>query len=355
MEENMSVITDPSEYSKPADSKVESMFYYGEEPWHKLGVHLQNIATSKEAIVAAGLDWKVQTKKLYINNVEDEKTDNDNQLLQGVFRSIPNARIIQRCTDKQFYGVVGKQYTPIQNEAAFNFFDSVVGQKAAIYHTAGSLYNGRVVWILAKLTEEFGIDGELINMYILLSSSHDGSKALQMLWTPERAVCRNTLRIAISKAIGEKFYARHTPNFQNKVEAAQQILGLTNKFFAKLKEEMEHLSTLQLQAPQMPLLLAAAFGTTDALDANKQLDMTKIWAPTQRAMTIVQNLFEGQGKGLDNPKIKGTKYAAYNAVVEYTQHYREVKDKTEDSRLNSIWFGSGKAINDRALDFLLKM
>ena len=41
---------------------------------------------------------------------------------------------------------MGNRYTPIQNLECFDFMDTVVDDSNAKYETAGSLYDGRVVW-----------------------------------------------------------------------------------------------------------------------------------------------------------------------------------------------------------------
>jgi hypothetical protein len=44
-----------------------SMFFRGENPWHRLGtfIHPDKKLTSEEAIVAANLDWTVNTQQLF--------------------------------------------------------------------------------------------------------------------------------------------------------------------------------------------------------------------------------------------------------------------------------------------------
>jgi hypothetical protein len=110
---------------------------------------------------------------------------------------------------------------------------------------------------------------------------------------------------------------------------------------------------LMLPPPQFPLLLNAAFGTTGA---ERPEDALAVKAHTRNEMDKVESLYAGAGRGLNEVQIKGTAWAAYNAVVEYVDYYRNSKGKDTatraDNRLNSSWFGSGAIIKERAWNYL---
>ena len=46
-------------------ANVESMFYVREKPWHGLGVRVQEAPSSADALIQAGLDWKVLQEPIY--------------------------------------------------------------------------------------------------------------------------------------------------------------------------------------------------------------------------------------------------------------------------------------------------
>ena len=71
----------------------------------------------------------------------------------------------------------------------------------------------------------------------------------------------------------------------------------------------------------------------------------------ERLLERIQPLFE-KGRGNDLPGVRGTWWAAYNAVSEYLTHER---GRAADTRLDSLWFGQGANLNGRALSVALEM
>jgi phage/plasmid-like protein (TIGR03299 family) len=146
-----------------------SMMYVGKEPWHGLGTKLDGPVTSEEAIKAANLDWVVEKKPLVAY---------DGKHAHPVGNRYAIVRKDCYGQPKPVFGIVGADYTPLQNRDAFAFFDRIVGRGAAIYHTAGALGDGERVWMLAKLPNPIHVAGDdVTDKFLLLSNSHDGGNA----------------------------------------------------------------------------------------------------------------------------------------------------------------------------------
>ena len=214
-------------------ANVESMFYTRKKPWHGLGVQVQEAPESKDALRLAGLDWKVYQREVYTDS--------------GI--KIEGYRANVRNTDNKVLGVVTERYKIVQNEEAFSFTDALLG-KGVRYETAGSLQEGKKVWLLARLPKEYIISGEQISPYLVFSNSHDGSAAVRVAVTPIRVVCNNTLNLALSTA--KRSWAMvHTGNIKGKIHEAQETLFMAENYMSKFGKEFEELKRQKLSERQV--------------------------------------------------------------------------------------------------------
>jgi hypothetical protein len=112
-----------------------------------------------------------------------------------------------------------------QNHEAFDFMDGLVGDKLAMYETAGSLHGGKRVWMMASIPKEYraGPD-DLIKPYVLLTNTHDGSQALRMIPTTVRVVCQNTLNLALRESGVEGLTISHHPRLESRIGVREAVL-----------------------------------------------------------------------------------------------------------------------------------
>ncbi len=209
-------------------ANVETMFYARVAPWHGLGVCVENAPTSKEALELSGLDWNVIQRPIM---TEDSVP-------------IPGYKANIRDTDNKVLGVVSDRYRVVQNSEAFAFTDALLGEGVR-YETAGSLQDGKKIWLLAKLPEKYIMEDEQIDPYLVFSSSHDGSGAIKVAMTPVRVVCQNTLNLALGSA--KRIWSTvHVGELSAKMNEAYSTLQLAEKYMADLGSEVSRLSNIKL-------------------------------------------------------------------------------------------------------------
>lgn len=209
-------------------ANVETMFYTREKPWHGLGIQVGQALSSLEALEVSGLDWKVNQKPIL---TED-----------GI--SVEGYKANVRDFDNKILGVVTDRYKVVQNSEAFAFTDGLLGGGVR-YETAGSLQEGRKIWMLAKLPNEYIMLGDRISPYMVFSNAHDGSGAIRVAMTPIRVICQNTLNLALSTAT-RYWTTIHTGDIRNKLEDAKQTLFMAERYMDFLGKEFESLSKIKL-------------------------------------------------------------------------------------------------------------
>lgn len=214
-------------------ANVETMFYTREKPWHGLGIRVEEAPNSADALRLAGLDWSVLQEPIYTDN---------GTLISGYKANV-------RSTDAKVLGVVTDRYKVIQNAEAFEFTDTLLGEGVR-YETAGSLQEGKKVWLLARLPREYIIGGERISPYMVFSNTHDGSGAVKVAVTPIRVVCNNTLNLALTTA-KRSWSMIHTGNIQGKIQEAKDTLFMAEKYMDELGKEFEALKAKELMDSQI--------------------------------------------------------------------------------------------------------
>src|SRR5262249_53947643 len=137
---------------------------------------------------------------------------------------VPKTRAVVRYDSQTCLAVVSDRYMPVQNTQAFGLLDAIVADGGLRYHTAGALGQGEKVFLLAKLPGHLRVKttDDVVEKYLLLSNSHDGSSALRVLFTPVRVVCQNTLSMALRQGNGQGVSIRHNGDLAGKIRDAQQ-------------------------------------------------------------------------------------------------------------------------------------
>ncbi len=245
-------------------AEVETMFYVRETPWHGLGTRVEEALSSKEALVAAGLDWNVVQRRIYTE---------DGHVIPGYYANV-------RDSDNSTLGVVTNRYKIVQNSEAFSFTDGLLGNGVQ-YETAGSLKNGRKTWILARLTKQYRLAEDKVMPYLVFSNSHDGSAAIKVAMTPVRVVCNNTLNLALQSA--DRIWSmNHTGDIQSKLEDARMTLFMAEDYMNELAKESKKLDRKKISNAEaeeyIKLLFPIATDATETMEQNikKQREDLKI-------------------------------------------------------------------------------
>lgn len=295
--------------------------------FHSLGDKVdESLATSAEAIAQAGLDWEVKKEKVFLDG--------------GI--EIKDQYATVRQDNRSVLGMVGKAYHVLQNKTAFSFSDALVGEKAAMYYSAGQLRGGRRVWLLAKLPGHIQVIGDdVTEKYLLFSNSHNGGSMVNIMLTPIRFVCSNTLNVAVTKAT-HRVRFRHTANMGDRVKEVREGLAIVNKHFEEFGLAAQQLVKVKMKEADFRGMIKKVGLVPNEPDA----ELSK---QAKDVITQLSALFEA-GAGTEIKGVRGTAWGAFNAITEYVDH---VRGKDADRRADSQLFGGGARLKQRAWDLAL--
>ena len=279
-------------------ANVESMFYVRQAPWHGLGVRVEEAPSSQDALRLSGLDWQVVQQAITTT--------------EGV--PIPGYKANLRDTDHQVLGVVTDRYRVVQNAEAFAFTDGLLGEGVR-YETAGSLQNGRKIWLLAKLPDKYIIEGDQIDPYLMFSNSHDGSGSIKVAMTPVRVVCQNTLNLALSSA-KRVWSTIHVGDLAGKMTEAHNTLLLAEKYMGQLGLEFSRLSQVKLSDQKV----------LDFIDQLLPMDDQPTEIHRKNVIRIREDMKQRYFDAPDLQHVGKNAYRFLNAVSDFATHAKPLRE-----------------------------
>ena len=246
-----------------------------------------------------------------------------------------------RETDQNILGIVTERYKVVQNDEAFKFTDDLLGAGVR-YETAGSLQDGKRIWLLAKLPHEYIIGGEQISPYLVFTNTHDGSGAIKVAVTPVRIVCSNTLNLALSTA-KRSWSTIHTGDFNGKMDDARETLQLAGKYMNCLGKEFNSLQQKKISERKV-------------LEFIEELIPEPENASFQQKRNVARLREDMKHRYFDAPDLKdlgNTAYRFVNAVSDFATHakpIRETRDYQQNMFMKTV---DGNPLIDRGYQLAL--
>jgi phage/plasmid-like protein (TIGR03299 family) len=315
-------------------AEVQTMFSVGEVPWHGLGHVLDTAPSCADALTLAGLDWRVGLRPMM-------SAPSDG----GPLVPVPGARAVWRQDTGTILGTVGDDFEPLQNAAAFGVFEPLVAEGLITLETAGALREGRRVWIMARVAgdpEEI-VSGDIVDRYLLLCHGHDGSLALRLGFNSVRVVCSNTLGLALDKGEG-LFTLRHTSGLDEGLARARTVIHQQIAVFKDTAEGWRLLAARSCSDADFAAYVLRVLAQADGEDHGHTVG--------KRLLETIKPLYEA-GVGNDRPGVRGTWWAAYNAITQWLTHHRGAPIGTESERaarrFEALHLGPGRRLGVRAL------
>jgi Domain of unknown function (DUF932) len=188
-------------------------------------------ATTKveEALAFGGLDYEVETFRIkpVLTGIADEPE------AEWV---VPSFTGIRRADDrKTVFAVMRETYTPVQNRQILEYVTPLLEATAGEFTRVGSFNNGAQVFAFITLNERLVLPGgKEVQQHLLLNSSHDGSKCLEI----KIAATIDGDLLKMSKG----YAFRHTKLVHIRTKEVVRILEMKDTFNKELIEKIGKLA-----------------------------------------------------------------------------------------------------------------
>ena len=339
--------------------------------WH----HLENAKyydkplTTIEALQGCNADFEVEKQPIValtpelVSMIENGQFVNASMLKELI---IDGNKATMRLDSHKTLGIVSDKYGVVQNAEAFDFIDAFCtgGSGAPCIESAGVLGNGERVFVCSKFPEPIRLahkDNDIIDMYVVFTTSHDGKGAVTAMVTPTRVVCNNTLNAAFKNNSG-RWNVRHTCNVGNhltNIAEASRAMGLYEVYKQEFEGRMEQLSKIHLTDKDVDMISARTLMTDDVwktfVKVGYNINDDEISTRTRNQFeALKQTIYSGVGQDIVETN---SGLHLYNGVTCYLSNVAP-KDwasngKNAEKQFTSLMSGTAYDRQQKAFDLIL--
>jgi len=343
--------------------------------WHGLAEDVSTAQNSADALRLSGLDSPVETIPLF---------SADNIQITDF--------VATRCTTtKRILGVVPTTYRVLQNKQLFDFLDDVVAGGECAFDSAGSLEDGKKIFIVCKLPKVYEITpSDTILPYMTALNSHDGQWAGRIMPTSIRTVCHNTATLALNdeKKNQRGFSVKHTANLHTRLEEGKEVIRKVLAYYDTYVEQARLLANTKLNQAFLKAYFESVFPIAQQQQKTEQESKTALLAKAEQlaksgkwdnelfqriahykdlsstkerhhkeTMQSLNDIFNSET--CNHPEIEGSLWAAHNAVTEYIDHRMQTRGVDPSARrlarFSSIMFGPKSVLKQISWDNALSL
>ena len=333
-------------------SVLDSIDWSKQAAWKSVGTQVDNRHNIQAALQEAGVAYGMPVKRQMASVLDD-----------GTIMPVPGRYNLHRPDTGAVVGTnVTSRYQAVAFEEALGIFDGVAESGRIEFDRVITKSGGAEVFVSARLPDqEFDVvEGDTISPWMWLRASHNSTASISALLSLDRALSCDNQWAAASRESGNIIKVRHTKSARWKVE--QYADGIVDTLTSQVEQQKvlcRQLASTKMGAADFDNFMEKLFPMPKE---PAEGEPTRGWTIAQHRRELLQELFVA-GRGQDIPGVRYTRWAAMNAVTEYTTHHMNTKTGVDrddpryaqrrDMRLaESSLFGGGAAINKRALALL---
>lgn len=318
----------------------------GKSAWHGLGTVVQSAPTPHDALRLAGLEWTVEQSDTLVGIVNPGSTNE--------FRISTDAgKILFRSDDRTVLGIVGPDFTPIQNAALADLAYALRSHAdgTAEVESAGSIRGGRKVWMLLRgaSVDMSGLGDESVP-YLFIANGHDGTQSFCMMPTGVRVVCSNTFHLALGSG-AKSFAFRHTSGITARVEDLQNTIAKWRHTIDKGSEVARALAARPMTREDIQSLWVEVIQELD--NATIPVNPTNKWEQNRKDRAVAALAHMTRVFDTEAGQFGANAWIAANAATNYIQHERSKSLRDSEGRVYSAWAGrtaeQSNSVFDKAL------